>query len=170
MEDEDDPFSLPLTTREALIKGDYERLRPPVGYPTISWVALIPAVRERLNCSEGRAIGIINRAAESGEVQDIHFCFETAEWVYSTPEGENYTFVNVDDFWDWFARQNYRPSNSEIAKPNKRAAAQAVATTLWTNGHPPAAITDKAVCAAVRAKLGAVELSDNTILRAVGRK
>jgi hypothetical protein len=129
----------------------------------LSFGEAIALVRQRLNVSSEKAAAVVRDALKSGElhiIRDDHV---------DPISGSQFAIVERD-FLDWLNRQ------VALAKPKQpdRERARQAAIELWGTAGPPDHLSNLSICRDVAQWLKkngqAADISDGTILRAVGRK
>ena len=136
----------------------------------LSFGEAIALVRQRLNASSGRAAAAVREALKSGElriIRDDHI----------DPISGSLFAIVEEDFLDWLNRQvsthTATPPLAARMQPDRERARQA-AIELWGTAGPPDHLSNLSICREVAQWLKkngqAAEISDATILRAVGRK
>ena len=137
--------------------------------PLLSFGEAIALVRQRLNASSGRAAAVVREALKSGElciIRDDHI----------DPISGSLFAIVEEDFLDWLNRQVSTIATTPLAarkQPDRERVRQA-AIELWGTAGPPDHLSSSVICREVTEwlkKIGqAADISDATILRAVGRK
>ena len=132
----------------------------------LSFGEAITLVRQRLNVGSERAAAVVREALKSGElhiVRDDHV---------DPISGSQFAIVE-EDFLDWLNRQVATQATTPQRKPDRERARQA-AIELWGTAGPPDHLSNLSICRDVAQWLKkndqAADISDGTILRAVGRK
>jgi hypothetical protein len=135
----------------------------------LSFAEAIALVRQRLNASSGRAAEVVREALKSGElriIRDDHI----------DPISGSLFAIVEEDFLDWLNRQVSTTATTPLAarkQPDRERVRQA-AIELWGAAEPPDHVSNSSICREVAEWLKrngqAADLSDATILRAVGRK
>src|SRR5262249_5213455 len=134
----------------------------------LSFGEAIVLVRQRLNVSSGRAAAVIREALKSGElriIRDDHI----------DPISSSIFAIVEEDFLDWLRRQvgaHVTPPQAAPKQPDRERARQA-AIELWGTAGPPDHLSNLSICREVAQwlkKNHQADISDGTILRAVGRK
>jgi hypothetical protein len=135
----------------------------------LSFGKAIALVRQRLNASSGRAAAVVREALKSGElriIRDDHI----------DPISGSLFAIVEEDFLDWLNCQWSTTATTPLAarkQPDGERARQA-AIKLWGTAGPPDHLSNSSICREVAQWLKknnqAADLSDATILRAVGRK
>jgi hypothetical protein len=135
----------------------------------LSFGQAIALVRQRLNTSSGRAAAVVREALKSGElriIRDDHI----------DPITSSLFAIVEKDFLDWLNRQVSGTATTPQAarKQPDRERVRQVAIELWGTAEPPDHLSDSSICREVVEWLKkndqAADISDATILRAVGRK
>jgi hypothetical protein len=135
----------------------------------LSFGEAIELVRQRLNASSGRAAAVVREALKSGTlhiVRDDHI---------DRISGSLFAIVEAD-FLDWLNRQVSPTATTPEAtgKQPYRERARQAAIELWGTAGPPDHLSNSSICREVAQWLEkndqARDISDATILRAVGRK
>ena len=135
----------------------------------LSFGEAIALVRERLNVSSERAAAVVREALKSGEVRIIR------DDHVDAISGSQFAIVERD-FLDWLNRQVATQATTPLAKPKQpdRERARQAAIELWGTAGPPDHLSNLSICREVAQWLKkndqAAEISDGTILRAIGRK
>jgi hypothetical protein len=135
----------------------------------LSFGEAIALVRQRLNASSGRAAAVVREALKSGElriIRDDHI----------DPISGSLFAIVEEDFLDWLNHQVSTTVATPLAarkQPDRERARQA-AIALWDTAGPPEHLSNSSICCEVAQWLKkngqAADISDATILRAVGRK
>jgi hypothetical protein len=135
----------------------------------LSFGEAIALVRQRLNASSGRAAAVVREALKSGElriIRDDHI----------DPISGSLFAIVEEDFLDWLNRQVSTTATTPLAarmQPDRERARQA-AIELWGTAGPPEHLSNSSICREVAQWLKkngqAADISDATILRAVGRR
>jgi hypothetical protein len=137
-------------------------------------------VVELLKCSTGRAKKLVCDAYASGEVDAKLWGndrFEKANirpgvlWRYGEKPSIDFYLLNRIDLLDWLKRE-HGASAEQLPIPHaqrQRTPVEEAAHALWGPGGPPKHLSNKEVCAELAPHLKR-QVSDTTILRAVGRK
>ena len=132
----------------------------------LSFGEAIALVRQRLNVSSERAVAVVREALKSGElhiIRDDHV---------DPISGSQFAIIE-EDFLDWLNRQVATQATAPERKPDRERIRQA-AIELWGTAGPPDHLSNLSICRDVvqwLKKSGqAADISDGTILRAVGRK
>ena len=135
----------------------------------LSFGEAIAVVRQRLKVSSERAAAVVREALKSGElhiVRDDHV---------DPISGSQFAIVE-EDFLDWLNRQVATQATTPLAKPKQpdRERAREAAIELWGTAGPPDHLSNLSICRDVAQWLKkndqAADISDATILRAVGRR
>ena len=134
----------------------------------LSFGEAIALIRQRLNVSSERAAAVVREALKAGElhiIRDDHV---------DPISGSQFAIVE-EDFLDWFNRQVVTQATaSQVARRPDRERARQAAIELWGTGGPPDHLSNLSICRDVAQWLKksgqAADISDGTILRAVGRK
>jgi len=131
----------------------------------LSFGEAIALVRQRLNVSSERAAAVVREALKSGElhiIRDDHV---------DPISGSQFAMIE-EDFPDWLNRQV--ATTPQVARKPDRERARQAAIELWGTAGPPDHLSNLSICRDVAQwlkKTGqAADISDGTILRAVGRK
>jgi hypothetical protein len=132
----------------------------------LSFGEAIALVRQRLNVSSGRAAEVIREALKSRElriIRDDHI----------DPISSSLFAIVEADFLDWLNRQvASHATTPQAARPDRERVRQA-AIELWGTAGPPDHLSNLSICREVAQwlkKNHQADISDDTILRAVGRK
>jgi hypothetical protein len=134
----------------------------------LSFGEAIALVRQRLNASSGRAAAVVRKALKSGElhiIRDDHI---------DPISGSLFAIVEAD-FLNWLNRQvaTQATTPQPTRKPD-RERARLAAIELWGTAGPPDHLSNLSICRDVAQWLKkngeAADISDGTILRAVGRR
>jgi hypothetical protein len=135
----------------------------------LSFGEAITLVRQRLNASNENAAAVIREALKSGEVRIIR------DDHVDAISGSQFAIVERD-FLDWLNRQVATQATTPLAtlkQPDRERVRQA-AIKLWGTAGPPNHLSNLSICREVAQWLKkndqAADISDGTILRAVGRK
>jgi hypothetical protein len=134
----------------------------------LSFGEAIALIRQRLNVSSEKAASVVRDALKSGElhiIRDDHVDPIT---------GSQFAIVEKD-FLDWLNRQvGTQATTPQVARKPDRELARQAAIELWGTAGPPDHLSNLSICRDVAhwlKKSGqAADISDGTILRAVGRK
>ena len=134
----------------------------------LSFGEAIALIRQRLNVSSERAAAVVRDALKSGElhiIRDDHV---------DPISGSQFAIIE-EGFPDWLNRQVATQATTPqgARKPDHERAKQA-AIELWGTAGPPDHLSNLSICRDVAQWLKkngqAADISDGTILRAVGRK
>ena len=132
----------------------------------LSFGEAIALVRQRLNVSSERAAAVVREALKSGElhiIRDDHV---------DPISGSQFAIIE-EGFPDWLNRQVATQATTPQRKPDRELARQA-AIELWGTAGPPDHLSNLSICRDVAQWLKkngqAADISDGTILRAVGRR
>ena len=135
----------------------------------LSFGEAIALVRQRLNAGSGRAAAVVREALKSGElriIRDDHI----------DPISGSLFAIVEEEFLDWLNHQVSTTVTTPLAarkQPDRERARQA-AIALWDTAGPPEHLSNSSICREVAPWLKkngqAADISDATILRAVGRK
>ena len=134
----------------------------------LSFGEAIALVRQRLNVSSERAAAVVREALKSHELRiiiDDHI----------DPISSSLFAIVEKDFLDWLNRQlaTQATTSQPTRKPDRERARQA-AIELWGTAGPPDHLSNLSICRDVAQWLKksdqAADISDATILRAVGRR
>jgi hypothetical protein len=135
----------------------------------LSFGEAITHIRQRLNASSEKAAAVIREALRSGQVRIIR------DDHVDAISGSQFAIVERD-FLDWLNRQVATQATAPLAnakQPDRERARQA-AIELWGAAGPPDHLSNLSICRDVAQWLKkndqAADISDGTILRAVGRK
>jgi hypothetical protein len=135
----------------------------------LSFGESIALIRQRLNVSSERAAAVVRDALKSGElhiIRDDHV---------DPISGSQFAIVE-EDFLDWLNRQVSTTATTPLAAPKQpfRERVRQAAIELWGTAGPPDHLSNSSICRDVAQWLKkngqAADISDATILRAVGRK
>jgi len=133
----------------------------------LSFGEAIALVRQRLNTSSGRAAAVVREALKSGElriIRDDHI----------DPISGSLFAIVEEDFLDWLNCQVSTTATTPLAAQPDRERVRRAAIELWGTAGPPDHLSNLSICREVAQWLntndGATDMSDATILRAVGRK
>ena len=134
----------------------------------LSFGEAITLVRQRLNVSSGRAAALVREALKLGAlriIRDDHI----------DPISSSLFAIVEKDLLDWLSRQvdthATTPQTSRM-QPDRELARQA-AIELWGTAGPPDHLSNLSICREMAQwlkKNHQADISDGTILRAVGRK
>jgi hypothetical protein len=135
----------------------------------LSFGEAIALVRQRLNANSARAAAVVREALKSGElriIRDDHI----------DPISGSLFAIVEEDFLDWLNHQVSTTVTTPLAarkQPDRERVRQA-AIALWDTAGPPEHLSNSSICREVAQWLKkngqAADISDATILRAVGRK
>ena len=134
----------------------------------LSFGEAIELVRQRLNASSARAAAVVREALKSHElriIRDDHI----------DPISSSLFAIVEKDFLDWLNRHvpAHATTPQATRKPDRERARQA-AIELWGTAGPPDHLSNLSICRDVAQWLKkndqAADISEGTILRAVGRK
>ena len=133
----------------------------------LSFGEAIALVSQRLNVSSGRAAAVVREALKSGVriIRDDHI----------DPISSSLFAIVEKDFLDWLNRHAAAHATTPQAahkQPDRELVRQA-AIELWGTAGPPDHLTNLSICREVAQwlkKNHQADISDGTILRAVGRK
>ena len=135
----------------------------------LSFGEAIALVCQRLNASSGRAAAVVREALKSGELRIIRD-------DHTDPISGSPFAIVEEDFLDWLNRQVSTTVTTPLAareQPDRERVTQA-AIELWGTAGPPDHLSNLSICRDVAQWLKkngqAADISDATILRAVGRK
>jgi hypothetical protein len=146
----------------------------------------VAVVRQHRPGSIGRTEALVLQAGASGEVRSLERGVEDFSQRYGS-KAKTISVLSKDDLIDWLNR-NVPPTvpakpaapSARAATRNKRDRAEQAVRALWPAGVPaPAALPPAVLCKQVSDwlkadckahHLPAVDISDDTILRAAGRK
>ena len=128
----------------------------------------IALIRQRLNVSSDKAAAVVRDALKSGElyiIRDDHI---------DPISGSQFAIVE-EDFLDWLNRQvATQATTPQVARKPDRERARQAAIELWGTAGPPDHLSNLSICRDVAQWLKkngqAADISDGTILRAVGRR
>jgi len=134
----------------------------------LSFGQAIALVCQRLNVSTGRAAAVVREALKSGElriIRDDHI----------DPISSSLFAIVEKDFLDWLNRHvAAHATTPQVARKPDRELARQAAIELWGTAGPPDHLSNLSICRDVAQWLKnngqAADISDGTILRAVGRK
>ena len=128
----------------------------------LSFGEVITLVRQRLNASSEKAAVVVREALKSG-VREHHI----------DPISGSLFAIVEEDFLDWLNRQVSTTAATPRKQPDRERARQA-AIKLWGAAGPPDHLSNLWICREVAQWLKkngqAADISDGTILRAVGRR
>ena len=133
----------------------------------LSFGEAIALVRQRLNVSSGRAAALVREALKSGVriIRDDHI----------DPISSSLFAIVEKDLLDWLSRQvatHATTPQGAHKRPDRELARQA-AIELWGTAGPPDHLSNLSICREMAQwlkKNHQADISDGTILRAVGRK
>ena len=139
--------------------------------PTPSFLSFgeaITLVRQHLNANNERAMAVVREALKSGElhiIRDDHV---------DPISGSQFAIIE-EDFLDWLNRQvATQATTPQVARKPDRERARQAAIELWGTAGPPDHLSNLSICRDVAQWLKksgqAADISDGTILRAVGRR
>ena len=134
----------------------------------LSFGEAITLVRQRLNASSERAAAVVREALKSGELHIIR------DEHVDPISGSQFAIVE-EAFLDWLNRlvATQATTPQPTRKPDRERARQA-AIELWGTAGPPDHLSNLSICRDVAQWLKksgqAADISDGTILRAVGRR
>jgi len=133
----------------------------------LSFGEVITLVRQRLNTSSEKAAVVVREALKSGELHIVR-----DEHVDSI-SGSQFAIVE-ENFLEWLNRQvATQATTPQVARKPDRERIRQAAIELWGAG-PPDHLSNLSICRDVVQWLKkngqAADISDGTILRAVGRK
>ena len=134
----------------------------------LSFGEAIALIRQRLNVSSEKAAAVVRDALKSGElyiIRDDHI---------DPISGSQFAIVE-EDFLDWLNRQvAAQATTPQVTRKPDRERARQAAIELWGTAGPPDHLSNLSICRDVAQWLKkngqAADISDATILRAVGRK
>jgi hypothetical protein len=134
----------------------------------LSFGEAITLVRQRLNVDSGRAAAVVREALKSGAlriIRDDHI----------DPISSSLFAIVEKDFLDWLNRQEAADATTPQAAPKQpdRERARQAAIELWGTAGPPDHLSNLSICREVAQwlkKKHQADISDGTILRAVGRR
>jgi hypothetical protein len=134
----------------------------------LSFGEAIALIRQRLNVSSERAAAVVREALKSGElhiIRDDHV---------DPISGSQFAIVEKD-FLDWLNRQvGTQATTPQVTRKPDRELARQAAIELWGTAGPPDHLSNLSICRDVAQWLKksgqTADISDGTILRAVGRK
>jgi hypothetical protein len=135
----------------------------------LSFGEAITLVRQRLNASSEKAAAVIREALKSGELRIIR------DDHVDAISGSQFAIVERE-FLDWLNRQVAAQATTPLAKPKRpdRERVRQAAIELWGAAGPPDHLSNLSICREVAQWLKkndqAADVSDGTILSAVGRK
>jgi hypothetical protein len=135
----------------------------------LSFGQAIELVRQRLNASSGRAAAVVREALKSGELR-------INRHDHIDPISGSLFAIVEEDFLDWLNRQVSTTATTPLGarkQPDRERARQA-AIELWGTVGPPDHLSNSSISREVVQWLKkngqAADISDATILRAVGRR
>jgi hypothetical protein len=134
----------------------------------LSFGEAIALIRQRLNVSSEGAASVVREALKSGELRII------LDDHVDPISGSQFAIIE-EDFLDWLNRQvaTHTTTPKVVRKPDRELARRA-AIELWGTAGPPDHLSNLSICRDVAEWLKksgqATDISDGTILRAVGRK
>ena len=133
----------------------------------LSFGQAIALVCQRLNVSTGRAAALVREALKSGVriIRDDHI----------DPISSSLFAIVEKDLLDWLNRHVAAQATTPSAAPKQpdRERARQAAIELWGTAGPPDHLSNLSICREVAQwlkKNHQADISDGTILRAVGRK
>ena len=133
----------------------------------LSFGEAIALVRWRLNLSSGRAAAVVREALKSGVriIRDDHI----------DPISSSLFAIVEKDLLDWLSRQvaTHATTPQTSRKQPDRELARQAAIELWGTAGPPDHLSNLSICREMAQwlkKNHQADISDGTILRAVGRK
>ena len=133
----------------------------------LSFGEAIALIRQRLNVSSERAAAVVRDALKSGElhiIRDDHV---------DPISGSQFAIVE-EDFLDWLNRQVSTTATTALAAQPDRERVRRAAIELWGTAGPPDHLSNSSICREVAQWLKKngqeADISDGTILRAVGRR
>jgi hypothetical protein len=135
----------------------------------LSFGEAITLIRQRLNASSERAAAVVRETLKSGELRIIR------DDHVDPISGSQFAFVE-ENFLDWLNRQVATQATTPSAKPKQpdREWARQATIELWGTAGPPDHLSNLSICRKVAQWLKkndqAADISDATILRAVGRR
>jgi hypothetical protein len=132
----------------------------------LSFAEAIALVRQRLNVSSESAAAVVREALKSHALRIIRD--DHIDPISGSP------FAIIErDFLDWLNRQvGAHTTTPQAARPDRELVRQA-AIELWGTAGPPDHLSNFSICRDVAQwlkKNRQADISDGTILRAVGRK
>jgi hypothetical protein len=132
----------------------------------LSFGEAIALVRQRLNVGSERAAAVVREALKSHELRIIRD-------DHTDPISSSLFAIVERDFLDWLNRHvAAHTTTPQAARPDRERVRQA-AIELWGIAGPPDHLSNLSICRDVTQwlkKNHQPEISDGTILRAVGRK
>ena len=133
----------------------------------LSFGQAIALVCQRLNVSTGRAAALVREALKSGVriIRDDHI----------DPISSSLFAIVEKDLLDWLSRQvaTHATTPQTSRKQPDRELARQAAIELWGTAGPPDHLSNLSICREMAQwlkKNHQADISDGTILRAVGRK
>ena len=134
----------------------------------LSFGEAITLVRQRLSASSEKAAVVVREALKSGELHIIR------DEHVDPISGSQFAIVE-EDFLDWLNRQPVTQAiTPKVARKPDRELARQAAIELWGTAGPPDHLSNLSICRDVAQWLKksgqAADISDGTILRAVGRR
>ena len=133
----------------------------------LSFGEAITLVRQHLNVSSEKAAAVIREALKSGELRIIR------DDHVDAISGSQFAIVEKDVL-DWLNRQvSTQATTPQPARKPDRERARQAAIELWGTAGPPDHLSNLSICRDVAQwlkKNGQADISDGTILRAVGRR
>ena len=133
----------------------------------LSFGEAITLVRQRLNASSEKAAAVVREALKSGVriIRDDHI----------DPISSSLFAIVEKDLLDWLSRQvaTHATTPQTSRKQPDRELARQAAIELWGTAGPPDHLSNLSICREVAQwlkKNHQADISDGTILRAVGRK
>src|SRR5262249_5327276 len=123
---------------------------------------------QRLNVSSERAAAVVRGALKSGELRVIR------DNHVDPISGSQFAIVE-EDFLDWLNRQvATQATTPQVARKPDRERARQAGIELWGTAGPPNHLSNLSICREVAKWLKktdqAADISDATILRAVGQR
>ena len=134
----------------------------------LSFGEAIALVRQRLNVSSERAAAVVRDALKSGELYIVRD-------DYVDPISGSQFAIVEEVFLDWLNRQvAAQATTPQVTRKPDRERARQAAIELWGTAGPPDHLSNLSICREVAQWLKkndqAADISDGTILRAVGRR
>jgi hypothetical protein len=133
----------------------------------LSFGEAITLVRQRVNASSEKAAAVIREALKSGELRIIR------DDHVDAISGSQFAIIERD-FLDWLNRQVATQAATPLAKPRQPDRERARQVELRGTAGPPDHLSNSSICREVAQWLKkngqAADITDATILRAVGRK
>ena len=133
----------------------------------LSFGETIALIRQRLNVSSEKAAAVVRDALKSGElhiIRDDHV---------DPISGSQFAIVK-ENFLDWLRQLATQATTSQPTRKPDRERARQAAIELWGTAGPPDHLSNLSICREVAQWLKksgqAADISDATILRAVGRR